>query len=256
MKRFGILAVSLIAVFALTTVATATEELPEIGRCVKVAGAATHRYATGTCTTKSEDENTGKYGWEAGPGHNPGFTATAEASYLETVGKTSMKCHAGTAKGDFTGPRSDLATITFTGCEYGSPTGIECHTPGARAGEVVTNTLEGGIGYISGGGTTKPVVGMRLAPATGTQFASVECSGITVTLSGSVIGTVAGAIDKMTLTTSLKFKAAKGKQIPEQLEDGAPSVLSAAAGAETEQTGLTSDESNTNEEPIEVKAVG
>jgi hypothetical protein len=256
MKRFGILAVCLIAVFAMTTVATATEELPEIGRCVRVAGVATHRYATAMCTTKSEDESTGKYEWEAGPGPNPGFTATAEASYLETVGKTTLKCRASRAKGEFTGPRTDIATITFIGCEYGSPTGVVCQTPGARAGEVVTSTLEGGIGYISGRGTAKPVVGMRLAPASGSQFASVECSGITVTLSGSVIGTVAGAIDKMTLTTWLKLKAAKGKQVPEQLEDAAPSVLNAEAGAEAEQAGLTTDESSTNEEPIEVKAVG
>ncbi|HWX95610.1 MAG TPA: hypothetical protein VNZ01_02075 [Solirubrobacteraceae bacterium] len=256
MRRFGILTVCLVAVFAASTVATATEELPEIGRCIKVAGLATHRYATATCTTRSEDENTGKFEWEPGPGPNSGFTGTAEASYLETVGKTTLKCSAGTVKGEFTGPRTDVATITFTGCEYGSPTGIVCQTPGARAGEVVTNALEGGIGYISGAGTTKPVVGMRLAPAAGTQFASVECSGVTVTLSGSVIGTIAGAIDKMTLTTSLKFKAAKGKQIPEQLEGGPTSVLNAAAGAEAEQAGLTTNEWNTNEEPIEVKAIG
>jgi hypothetical protein len=256
MKRFGILAVCLVAVFAVTTVATATDELPEIGRCVKLAGAATHRYATATCTTKSEDENTGRYEWEAGPGPNPGFTATAEASYLETVGNTTLTCRAGIARGEFTGPRTDIATITFIGCEYGSPTGIACQTPGAKGGEVVTNALEGGIGYISGGGTTKPAVGMRLAPAAGTQFASVECSGINVTVSGSVIGTVAGPINKMALTTWLKFKAAKGKQIPEQLEGGPTSVLNAAAGPEVEQAGLTTNEVNTNEEPIEVKAVG
>jgi hypothetical protein len=256
MKRVGILAVCLVAVFAASTVATATDELPEIGRCVKVAGVATHRYATGSCTTRSQGENTGRYEWKPGPGPNPRFTATAEASYLEAVGKTTLKCHAGTAKGEFTGPRTDVATITFTGCELGSPTGIECRTPGAKAGEVVTNTLQGGIGYISGAGTTKPVVGMRLSPAAGTQFARVECSGLTVVVSGSVIGAVTGAIDRMTLVTWLKFKAAKGKQIPERLEGGGASFLNAAAGAGAEQAGLTSNESNTNEEPIEVKAVG
>src|SRR5437016_13177386 len=100
MKRVGLLAVCLVAVFAVSTVATATAELPEIGRCLKVAGAATHRYATGTCTTKSEGENSGRFEWEPGPGPKPGFTATAEASYLETVGKTTLKCRAGTAQGE------------------------------------------------------------------------------------------------------------------------------------------------------------
>jgi hypothetical protein len=256
MKRVGVFVVCLVAVFAVSTVATATEELPEIGRCVKLPGPATHRYATGTCTTKSEGENTGRFEWEPGPGPNPGFTGTAEASVLETLGKTSLRCHAGTVKGEFTGPRSDVATITFSGCELGSLSGIACQTPGAKEGEVLTNLLEGGIGYISGAGTAKPVVGMRLAPAAGTQFARVECSGTVVTVSGSVIGTVTGAINKMTLSTWLKFKAAKGKQIPEQFEGGPTSVLGAAAGAEAEQAGLTTSEANTNEEPIEVKAVG
>jgi hypothetical protein len=255
MKRVGILAVCLIAVFASTTVATGTEELPELGRCAKPAGLATHRYATATCTTKSEGENTGKYEWEAGPGPHAGFTATAEASYLETVGKVSMKCHAGTARGEFTGPKTDIATITFTGCEYGSPTGVPCKTPGAKEGEVLTNTLEGRLGYISGAGTSTPVVGMRLAPAAGTQFASVDCSGINATFTGSVIGTVTNAIDKMTLTTWLKLKASQGKQIPERFEGGATSVLTATAGVQAEQAGLTSVETNTNEEPLEVRAV-
>jgi hypothetical protein len=253
MKRVGIFAVCLVAVFAVSTVATATEELPEIGRCVRVAGLATHRYATASCTTKSEGENTGKFEWEPGPGPNPGFTSTAEASVLETVGKTTMRCHAGTAKGEFTGPRTDIATITFTGCELGS---APCQTPGAREGEVITNQLEGGVGYISAAGTTKPVVGMRLAPAGDREFASVECSGTVVTVSGSIIGTVTGAINRMTLASWLKFKAAKGKQIPEQLEGGPTSVLRATAGTEGEQAGLTTSEANSNEEAIEVKAVG
>src|ERR1700730_4354852 len=137
MGRVGILAVCLVGVFAVTTVATATDELPEIGRCVKAGGAATHRYANATCTTKSAGENTGRYEWKAGPGPYRRFSATAEASYLETVGKTTLKCHAGTARGEFTGPRTDVATITFTGCEYGSATGVGCHTPGANAGEVL-----------------------------------------------------------------------------------------------------------------------
>jgi hypothetical protein len=253
MKRVGIFAVCLVAVFAVSTVATATEELPEIGRCVRVAGVATHRYATASCTTKSEGENTGKFEWEPGPGPNPGFTSTAEASVLETVGKTTLRCHASTATGEFTGPRTDVATITFTGCELGTSL---CQTPGAREGEVITNQLEGGIGYISGGGTAKPVIGMRLAPAAGSEFASVECSGVVVTVSGSLIGTVTGATDRMTLSTWLKFKAARGKQIPEQLEGGPTSVLRATAGSEGEQAALVSSEANTNEEPIEVKAVG
>jgi hypothetical protein len=253
MKRVGILMLCLLATFAVSSVATAMEELPEIGRCVKLAGAATHRYAGAGCTTKSEGEDTGKYEWSPGPGAKAGFTSTTEGSELETVGRVNLKCHAGTARGEFTGPKTDTATITLTGCEYGSPNGISCDTPGSKEGEVVTNKLEGSLGYISGGGTSKPIVGMRLAPASGTQFAAIECSGVNVTLAGSMVATLTAQINRMTLTSTLKFKAAKGRQIPEQLEGGSTSVLTATAGSEAEQAGLTSIESNTNEEPLEIK---
>jgi hypothetical protein len=254
MRRIGILGLSLAAIFGMTAVATATEELPEIGRCVKLAGAATHKYAGATCTVKSEGENTGKFEWEPGPGPKPGFTSTTELTELETVGKAKLTCGAGSATGQFTGPKTDRVTITFTACEYGAPGGVSCKTPGASAGEVVTNTLEGTLGYISGGGTMKPTVGMRLAPVSGTQFASLECSGTTVTLAGSAIGTITAEINKMTLTSHLKFKQTKGIQSPEAFEGAATSVLTAKSGAEAEQAGLSVIEMNTNEELLEVKA--
>jgi hypothetical protein len=119
----------------------------------------------------------------------------------------------------------------------------------------VTNELEGTLGYISGGGTSKPSVGIRLAPATGTQFADIECSGVNVTLAGSMIATVTAQIDKMTLTSTLRFKALRGKQNPGQFEGGSSSSLTATSGSEAEQAGLTSTESNSNEELLEIKAV-
>jgi hypothetical protein len=73
---------------------------------------------------------------------------------------------------------------------------------------------------------------MRLTPASETRFASVECSGIAVSLSGSVVGTITGAIDRMAVTSGLKLKASKGRQIPEHLEDGGTSVLSVAVGVD------------------------
>jgi hypothetical protein len=256
MKRVAIFAVCLLGALSVSTAATATDELPEIGRCIKVAGAASHRYANAACTTVSKGEDAGRYEWESGPGPKRGFTATAEASELETVGKVSIDCHAGSAQGEFTGPRSDEATITFTGCEYGAPSGTPCQTPGSSSGEIVTSALEGGIGFVSGGGTSKPVVGLRLAPASGTQFAAVECSGITVTLTGAVIGELtSGSTDRMLLSSSLKFKASLGRQAPTQLENGAVSVLSTNSGTESEQAGLTATETTTSEEPLEVRAI-
>src|ERR1700730_10271864 len=112
MIRVGVFAVCLIAMLGKSAVATATEELPEIGRCVKPAGAANHKYTGPACTVKSEGENTGKYEWEPGPGPKAAFTSTVEASELESVGKTRLLCHAGSAKGEITGPKTDTGTIT------------------------------------------------------------------------------------------------------------------------------------------------
>jgi hypothetical protein len=59
----------------------------------------------------------------------------------------------------------------------------------------------------------------------------------------------------MAVTSGLKLKASKGRQIPEHLEDGATSDLSAVVGAQAGQAGLTSAETNTNEEPLEVRSI-
>jgi hypothetical protein len=73
-------------------------------------------------------------------------------------------------------------------------------------------------------------------------------------IDNAVIGTVA-PIDKMSLTSTLTFKANKGKQVPEQFEAGLKDTLLAIEGKTEQQVGLTTTDSATNEEQLEIKAV-
>ena len=67
MKSFKAIGVCLVAVFATSavTVASASAEAPEYGRCVKVAKPYNGGFTNSGCTTKSETK-TGKYEWYPG----------------------------------------------------------------------------------------------------------------------------------------------------------------------------------------------
>jgi hypothetical protein len=256
MKHMRLLGISLIAVFAMSAVAAATtskEELPELGRCVKPTGATNHRYTNAGCTTKSAGENTGKYEWEPGPGPKPRFASTNGVSELETVGKSKLICLGDTGNGEFTGPKTDRVTITFTSCELGT-SGIKCQTAGAAEGEIRAPQLEGVLGFINEH-SNPPSVGVNLKPLQGTLFVAFECSGVPVKVNGSVIAPVAPT-GKMSTSSTLTFKATKGKQAVEEFEGGEKRTLQATAPgkeSEPEQAGIKTTDASTTEEPLEIK---
>lgn len=74
------------------------------------------------------------------------------------------------------------------------------------------------------------------------------------TLTGSVIAPVT-AVDKMSATFALKFKAAKGKQKPTSFEAGLTDTLTFASSSREEQAGLTSTITVANAEALEIKAI-
>ncbi len=73
-------------------------------------------------------------------------------------------------------------------------------------------------------------------------------------MTGSVIAPVS-AVDKMSMTFQVTFKASRGKQAPEQFEGGVRDTLSVLTGSAEEQAGLAMSASIGNEEPLEIKAV-
>jgi PKD repeat protein/flagellar hook assembly protein FlgD len=242
---------------------TSAAGLPELGRCTTVSpvkeGTKTvynGAYTTATCTTASTTK-TGHYEWLPGPGPKRGITGHTEAVTLETVGKVKIKCAHSSSAGEVTGAKRIALTTRFTGCARATPA-VSCQTYGAASGEIVSDELEDVPGYIknevNAEGRLVQTVGTSLRPAVfGGRIAGFQCGETTTSLTGDAAAAFT-AIDKMSTTAKLAYKAAKGVQLPEELLGQPKESLVLALGKTQEQVGLTVSETLTAEEAIEVKA--
>jgi phosphodiesterase/alkaline phosphatase D-like protein len=233
------------------TLMTATPVLPEVGRCLLLAKAS-GKYGSSTCTTKSAGENTGKYEWQPWPAAKNHFAFKNGAATFETVHKYLVKCLENTLTGTYSGSQRAAMTLTFGGCEAAGASGGKCQSDGAAPGEIVTAPLEGQLGVIKA--ATTPSVGWDLKPASGLSLAVFTCGATQLSVTGSVIAPVT-SVDKMLVTFAFKFKAAKGKQVPERFEAALNDTLSFVTTSSTEQAGLTMSDSIVGEEALEIKAI-
>ncbi len=229
------------------------EELPEIGRCLKLKKP-TGKYQNAGCTTKSAGEDSGSYEWAFEPGSARAFTFKNGSATLETVSGALITCLENTYSGEYTGSKTALVNLKLTGCEPTNRFGIKCQSQGAQAGEVDFNTLEGNLGYIQNG--LEPTVGLALTPtvADGSYVAQFHCGEVPISITGGVIAAYA-PVNKMVATFTVSLKQTKGKQTPEALEGGSPELLSMIVGASApEQMGLKAADKVTNQESLEIKA--
>jgi hypothetical protein len=279
----GSIAFASLAAGSAIAAASASAELPELGRCVKVEGTVVGKktvYAgdyTGKSCVKSSPTKTGKYEFLPGPGAENHFYGIGEEPepIIQTVGGKKIECSEMVVKGEYTGAKTEKAEVSFGGCQTGSEPVRECQTNPTDEGVITeTGTFEGELGVIKG--DEKPAVGWDLKrEGTGFVFdCGIPPQGVTVeTIEGSVIGELHKAffgsdIDKMSLYSELRYRATKGIQMPEAFEGKPADVLSSkiveGVTTSTEQTGLTttfesksglgeSNESPANQEPLEVK---
>jgi hypothetical protein len=237
--------------------------LPELGRCVKVAGEKVGKttvyhglYINSGCTYES-GQLLGKYEWVAGPGAGNGFTGTGKTATLETVAGSKITCLESTSAGEYTGTKTATLGLTFTGCVHAANK-EPCQSAGASAGEVKAPGLQGRLGFVRDTaieGVTTVVVGWDLAREP--SLISAECGAAheSLVVSGSVIAPL-GTIDAMSLGNTLKPKAAAGKQLPESFEEAAKDTLSETFGSNgPEQVGLSTVEKIANQEKLEIKAL-
>jgi hypothetical protein len=180
------------------------------------------------------------------------FASTSGKTTLETVTGLKVVCKKDTATGEVTGPKTDSVTITLIGCVLN---GIVCNTPGVAAGDIVTSPLFSTLGYIN---KAKKEVGDSLENPTGAPFAQFICgSGLTVTVTGSVIGRIKPINTLIPPPKHFKiaFKQAAGKQKSPKLEGGPIDVLGVSLnGGPSEEAGLSSTETLTFAAPTEVSA--
>lgn len=231
---------------------------PDFGRCVKVPAekqrtkAIYHgRFTTGTCVAMSPTMS-GKYEWDPGVVKTHFSTMLKEGTVtFETVKKVKLTCKAESGAGTYSGTKEVADTVLrLAGCES---LGERCTTPGLAEGELETKTLEGTLGWKVK--TTKRVA-LDLYPVgkTGVVMEYRCIGGVPIALSGSILVPV--TVDKMLGTTTLKYKASKGKQKPEAFEGESAGVLTASLNGEaSEQIGVTATVTQVNEEAVEINAL-
>jgi hypothetical protein len=182
MKRMRIMGLCLVAAFAISAIgAVSASALPEIGRCVAKAGG---KYADAGCKVKAA-KGKGVTEWlKGGGGSKLGFSVVGGVGELETESGTKVVCQASTASGlykETSGAIKEVQKVVarFTTCELPLLTAV-CTTKGAAAGEIVTNSLKGPLGYIS---KAKLEIGQELTPETKKgAFTTFECGGGAVSI--------------------------------------------------------------------------
>jgi hypothetical protein len=260
MKRIKIIGLVLVAVFALSALATtwASAAAPEFGKCVAKAGG---KYATAACTT----EVAGKTKFEWTPTHenagkkNITFTSAMKAgnvATLETKAGSKVTCTAEkTTGGEYTGLKTvGNVNVQFNGC---TSSGLKCNSTNPLGGpeEIKTKTLEGELGVEKKGATkVADKIGLDLKAVGGGNVAEFECGGVKIIVKGSVIHNV--KTNKMQATAAEIFKQKAGKQTPEMFEGQPKDILETSiAGGKFEQSGQEIEAEVTNEEQIEVNSV-
>jgi hypothetical protein len=242
MRVVGLIVLTVLATCGVAATA-AQAELPEVGRCVKVA-VPTGTYSNANCTKVATGETGKKYNWTPVSGtEKQTFSGAGTETLLRTTGHSTIKCINANVSGEWTGPKTASVTISFQGCE--NEAAAQCQSVGAPAKSLIeTLPLEAEIGYIRHTELTT-WVGLDLKPtAPLTDMIMYECTGSSdvAHVQGSVIAKVTPP-NRMTTTMNLLFKATKaGVQIPESFEGGPKDTLTTTYtnGLETVGSGESS----------------
>jgi len=247
MRHIRIVGLCLVALFALGAVAAASASAaePALYECAK-AGKETVKYISGgkeksksvytgkytekKCATlapagiyRAGGAPEGKYELQEGVGKGKEFKGKGSAADLETpVGE--VRCTTSADTGKFTTPKTGHMVATFTGC---ATLGHQCESVGAKTGEIKTQPLEGEVGYISGGGSKSPVVGVDLKPQTGLVLAVFTCNPeeLHMRITGSVIAEVEPTYNRFTKEATVKLNSSAGHQEFASFEGGLKDTL-------------------------------
>jgi hypothetical protein len=217
LKRFRIVGLCLVAIFALSAVgaSSAMAEHLEVGKCKSVAK--TGKWEDSKCTKALAE---GNFEWEALPaGAKVPFTSVSGEKKLYAGGTLKITCKKDKNVGELTGPTTDTVQVTFEECtaESGVATckSIKPGAPAGGAGIIITNTLESKLSWLKR--AAPMTVGLDLAPPSGTLFTEILCEALgglikeNVKVGGSVIGEII-PLNTMTTKFELKFECVSGKQ--------------------------------------------
>jgi alpha-tubulin suppressor-like RCC1 family protein len=224
----------------------------ELGQCTKTVVGKGH-FKAGTCIEELKEGN-----WNWTPGFaKGGFTTGISGEttlLLETTTGVPMTCSGETGTGSWLAPKAaEEVVLKLTGCKMLSG---ECSSTGAAAGEIVTNPLEGALGFIE---LATNKVGIALEPEseeTPTVF-EAKCGETSIKVTGSVIGQIT-SVNKMNTTFALKLKQRSGKQAIEAFEEEgatAQTLRMSINGGSPVQAGLALESALKGEESLEINTV-
>jgi hypothetical protein len=287
-SRYRILGLCLMAVFAMSVVASATASAaaPEFIRCAKVAAGEPSSWGAG-CITKKASGGYAKV--SAGPGTcvkvAPGepsswsnatcttaktgtgeYIKVAAAGKLHFTGKEGVShlyasgftitCKEDTSKGEITGAKTVAKIgVVFTECEAeNTSTKVKCktHSPG-KTETIETESLKGTLGTVAEAEAPNTEVGERLEPegTKGFWTEEVEClTTKTFMLAGAVIGEVK-PINVMQTTGELIYARATGEPTKQKIQRFVGGVKETLSWFGSSMS-FESKDVITYEEPIEV----
>jgi hypothetical protein len=107
---------------------TATPELPELGRCVRLAQAP-GAYRNPGCTKKSTGGHPGRYVREPWPAAKNHFSFTNSRAIFETPANAKIECASSQLTGEYDSPQTAVLQISFTGCEAPGALGVAPKEP-------------------------------------------------------------------------------------------------------------------------------
>ncbi len=247
--RITALCLALVLTTGVIVATSASAKLPEWGRCV---AGAKGKYRNAACTEPVAKRAEGSYEWKHSPNNEVIRNGAGEA-VLETVGGTKIRCSH--FEGELWIPETTDTVVTDVHLTF-----VECVEPKSGAscqngakGEIKSTKLQGVLGYIAGGGTETPSVGLSLAPAPGqgalAEFTCPELRPEQIVLGkpgggghgDSVIATIT-PVDLMTPEFKLTYSETSGVQSPTKFEgEGNEDVLEMSFNGRKgafEQTGL------------------
>jgi len=222
MRRSLALGVCLLAVSvtSVTTVASASAAAPAFFECAKVKGGG---YEDKLCSKAAGTAKGEKFELREGIRKGKLFKGKGGAMRLYVPAVAGpMPCTGSKDEGKLSSPTTvERLVITFTGCTTMSR---PCHSTGAKPGEVKTESLDGQLGEIADG--VPGLLAFVHTPKGLGSIAAIDCAGLTLEVSGGVIGEISGDVN--TLSTSLMFTYAEtesGEQAITKFEGGETEVL-------------------------------
>jgi hypothetical protein len=238
MRQIRIAGLCLVVAFALGAVAatSAMATAPEYGRCLKKKTKSLPAYTSSKCTVESKEVKTANYEWVPGAGKTK-FETKGGIGILTSTNGQKVECKTESSTGEFFEGNNKEAgnmTIKFNECVSLS---LACTSPGAKAGELLTNDVEALVGWEN---KALKKTDIELHPGKSVSsglFIEFECGGLVVKVKGAVLVPVKN--DAMKTSEILKFVQKAGKQKPEKWEESSGKVILEASfeGGPYEQSG-------------------